>query len=53
MLSRRDGRIRPNMGLASFSVAELTNIDIANVDFKGYKPAHAVSQFWNTWEYSI
>jgi peptide/nickel transport system substrate-binding protein len=28
-------------------------IDIANVDFKGYKPAHAVSQFWNTWEYSI
>jgi peptide/nickel transport system substrate-binding protein len=28
-------------------------IDIANEDFKGYKPAHAVSQFWNTWEYSI
>jgi peptide/nickel transport system substrate-binding protein len=28
-------------------------IDIANVDFKGYKPAHAVTQFWNTWEYSI
>ena len=28
-------------------------IDIANVDFKGYKPAHAVSEFWNTWEYSI
>jgi peptide/nickel transport system substrate-binding protein len=28
-------------------------IDIANVDFKGYLPAHAVSQFWNTWEYSI
>ena len=28
-------------------------IDIANTDFKGYKPAHAVSEFWNTWEYSI
>jgi len=28
-------------------------IDIGSVDFKGYKPAHAVSQFWNTWEYSI
>ena len=32
MDSRRGGRIRPNMGLASFPVAELTNIDIANVD---------------------
>ena len=28
-------------------------IDVANVDFKGYKPAHAVTEFWNTWEYSI
>jgi peptide/nickel transport system substrate-binding protein len=28
-------------------------IDVANVDFQGYKPAHAVTTFWNTWEYSI
>ncbi len=28
-------------------------LDIGSVDFKGYKPAHAVTQFWNTWEYSI
>ncbi|HWT04942.1 MAG TPA: peptide ABC transporter substrate-binding protein [Xanthomonadales bacterium] len=27
--------------------------DIVSDDFKGYKPAHAVSTFWNTWEYSI
>jgi peptide/nickel transport system substrate-binding protein len=27
--------------------------DIANVDLKGYKPAHAVTTFWNTWEWSI
>ena len=32
MHSRRGGRIRPRMGLASFPVAELTNINIANVD---------------------
>jgi hypothetical protein len=30
--SRRGGRILPNMGFASFPVAELTSIDIANVD---------------------
>jgi peptide/nickel transport system substrate-binding protein len=27
--------------------------DVANVDLKGYKPAHAVTTFWNTWEWSI
>ncbi len=27
--------------------------DIANVDLKGYKPAHAVTTFWNTWQWSI
>jgi len=27
--------------------------DIANVDLKGYKPAHAVTTFWNTWDWSI
>jgi ABC-type transport system substrate-binding protein len=28
-------------------------LDVFNTDFKGYKPAHAVSEFWNTWEWSI
>jgi peptide/nickel transport system substrate-binding protein len=28
-------------------------LDPANTDLKGYKPAHAVSEFWNTWEWSI
>jgi len=28
-------------------------LDVANSDFTGYKPAHAVSEFWNTWEWSI
>ncbi len=27
--------------------------DIANVDLKGYRPAHAVTTFWNPWEYQI
>ena len=27
--------------------------DVVNVDLKGYKPAHAVTTFWNTWEYTI
>jgi len=27
--------------------------DIANDDLQNYKPAHAVTTFWNTWEYSI
>ncbi len=27
--------------------------DIANTDLKNYKPAHAVTTFWNTWEWSI
>jgi peptide/nickel transport system substrate-binding protein len=31
----------------------VSRLDAANSDFKGYKPAHAVSTFWNTWEYSI
>ena len=28
-------------------------IDVINTDFKGYKPAHAVTPFWNTWEWAI
>ena len=32
MHSRRGGRIRPNTGLASYPLAELIDIDIANVD---------------------
>jgi peptide/nickel transport system substrate-binding protein len=27
--------------------------DVVSDDLKGYKPAHAVSTFWNTWEYDI
>ena len=27
--------------------------DIANSDLRGYKPAHAVTTFWNPWEWSI
>jgi peptide/nickel transport system substrate-binding protein len=27
--------------------------DVLSDDFHGYKPAHAVTTFWNTWEYSI
>ncbi len=27
--------------------------DVANSDLKGYKPAHAVTTFWNPWEWSI
>ncbi|MBV8951528.1 MAG: hypothetical protein JOZ99_11680, partial [Actinobacteria bacterium] len=27
--------------------------DIVSVDVKNYKPAHAVTTFWNTWEYDI
>jgi peptide/nickel transport system substrate-binding protein len=27
--------------------------DVANDDLQNYKPAHAVTTFWNTWEYSI
>ncbi len=26
---------------------------IASDDLHGYKPAHAVTPLWNTWEYSI
>jgi hypothetical protein len=28
-------------------------LDVFNTDFKGYKPAHAVSEFWDTWEWSM
>jgi peptide/nickel transport system substrate-binding protein len=27
--------------------------DVVSVDVKNYKPAHAVTTFWNTWEYDI
>jgi peptide/nickel transport system substrate-binding protein len=27
--------------------------DVVSDDLRGYKPAHAVTTFWNTWEYSI
>ena len=28
-------------------------LDVINTDFANYKPAHAVTPFWNTWEWSI
>ena len=27
--------------------------DVANADLRNYKPAHAVTTFWNTWEWEI
>jgi peptide/nickel transport system substrate-binding protein len=28
-------------------------LDVVNTDLKNYKPAHAVTPFWNAWEWSI
>ena len=28
-------------------------LDVVNTDLKNYQPAHAVTPFWNTWEWSI
>ena len=28
-------------------------LDLVSVDLRGYRPAHAVTPFWNTWEWSI
>jgi ABC-type transport system substrate-binding protein len=28
-------------------------LDVINTDFQNYKPAHASTPFWNTWEWSI
>lgn len=28
-------------------------ISVANTDLKNYRPAHAVTSFWNSWEWSI
>ncbi len=28
-------------------------VDVANTDLRGFKPAHAVTDFWNSWEWSI
>ena len=28
-------------------------IDVTNTDLRSYRPAHAVTTFWNTWEWSI
>lgn len=28
-------------------------LDVVNTDLRNYKPAHAVTPFWNTWEWSI
>jgi hypothetical protein len=28
-------------------------IDVVNSDMRNFKPAHAVTDFWNSWEWSI
>jgi ABC-type transport system substrate-binding protein len=28
-------------------------ISVQNTDLKNYKPAHAVTPFWNSWEWQI
>ena len=28
-------------------------LDVVNADLRNYKPAHAVTPFWNTWEWAI
>ena len=28
-------------------------IDVVNDDLRNYRPAHAVTTFWNTWQYEI
>jgi len=39
--------------LPSIIVGFADEQDVANVDLEGYKPAHAATAFWNTWEWSI
>jgi peptide/nickel transport system substrate-binding protein len=39
--------------LPSIIVGFAEQQDVANVDFAGYRPAHAATEFWNTWEWSI
>ncbi len=31
----------------------IEQIDVVNTDFRNYKPARAVTPFWNTWQWSI
>jgi ABC-type transport system substrate-binding protein len=28
-------------------------IDVVNADFQNYKPAHAVTPFWNVWQWEM
>jgi hypothetical protein len=30
-----------------------SNIDVVNADLRNFKPAPAVSDFWNSWEWQI
>jgi peptide/nickel transport system substrate-binding protein len=39
--------------LPFFVLWYVQQIDVVNTDFRGYKPAHAVTPFWNPWEWSI
>ncbi len=39
--------------LPFFVLWYVQQIDVANTDFRGYKPAHAVTPFWNPWQWSI
>jgi hypothetical protein len=27
--------------------------NVASIDLRNFRPAHAVTAFWNTWEYDI
>ncbi len=42
-----------NEQLPFFVIWYQRQFDIVNTDLKNYKPAHAVTPFWNTWEWSI
>jgi peptide/nickel transport system substrate-binding protein len=42
-----------NNALPFIIIWYVRRMDVINTDFKNYKPAHAVTPFWNTWEWSI
>jgi peptide/nickel transport system substrate-binding protein len=57
----RAGRIRAYDQVQSIIAEDLPMIpiwfeqmqDVANIDLEDYKPAHAGSSFWNSWQWSI
>ena len=42
-----------NQQLPVIVIWYVRRLDVANNDLKNYKPAHAVTTFWNTWEWQI